>query len=70
MILAYHWHPVGVSPVTAPHLHLGGQLMDVDVGKAHLPTGVVSLQAVLRLAIADLGVAPLRDEWREVLATP
>lgn len=69
-ILAYHWHPVGVSPVTWPHLHIGGSLVGIDLSKAHLPTGVVALQDVLRFAIADLGVEPLRDDWSEVLAGP
>ena len=70
MILAYHWHPVGVSPVTTPHLHLGGQVAGLDLSKAHLPTGIVGLDDVLRFAIVDLGVEPLRGDWREVLATP
>lgn len=67
-MLAYHWHPVGVSPVTWPHLHVSGSLAGIDLGKAHLPTGVVPLQDVLRFAIVDLGVEPLRDDWRAVLA--
>jgi hypothetical protein len=27
----------------------------------------VSIEEVLRLAITELGVEPLRDDWREVL---
>jgi len=70
MILAYHWHPVGVSPVTWPHLHLAGQVAAIPFDKAHLPTGPVTLQDVLRFAIVDLGVEPLRPDWRDVLAAP
>ena len=67
MLLAYHWHPAGLSPVTTPHLHLGGTLAGIDLSKAHLPTGHVALQDVLRFAIVDLGVAPLRDDWEAIL---
>lgn len=70
MLLAYHWHPVGLSPVTTPHFHLGGTLGGIDLSKAHLPSGVVLLHDLLRFAIADLGVEPRRDDWREVLAAP
>ena len=66
-LLAYHWHPTGVSPITFPHLHIGGSVRSVDLSKAHLPTGHVSLQDVLRFAIADLGVLPLRNDWSAVL---
>ena len=63
-ILSYHWHPEGRSDVSVPHLHLGpgateGRVL-ADLAAAHLPTGYISLQAVLRLAIAELGVRPLQ----------
>ena len=67
--LAYHWHPTGNSPITYPHLHIGTATTPLDLSRAHLPTGPVTLAAVVRLAIADLGVAPLRPDWRAVLAT-
>lgn len=31
-ILAYHWHPISVSPVTHPHLHLSSRISPVDIG--------------------------------------
>ena len=31
-ILAYHWHPIGVSSVTFPHLHLSGRLAPLVLG--------------------------------------
>lgn len=68
MVLAYHWHPVGLSHVTMPHLHLGGRLDSLGLSKAHLPTGVVSLPDVLRFAVVELGVEPLREDWRAVLS--
>ena len=66
-IIAYHWHPIGRSPITYPHLHVGGRTPSVGLSKAHLPTGQVSLAAVVRMAITELGVEPLRPDWREVL---
>lgn len=61
MLLAYHCDPAGVRPITFSHLHFGGSVRSVDLSKSHLPTGLVTLQDVLRFAIADLGVEPLRN---------
>lgn len=75
-VLAFHWTPSAAAPnaVTLPHLHIGpaivaGQttIRPRDLHKAHVPTGVVSLAAVVRLAIAEFGVVPLRAEWDRVL---
>ena len=66
-IVSYHWHPAGRSPITVPHLHVGGHTGSVDLSKAHLPTGRVSLVAVIRMTITEFGVEPLRDDWRAVL---
>ena len=67
-LLAYHWHPRGVSAIVWPHLHVSAPVAPLDLSRAHLPTGPVSLPAVLRCAIADLGVRPLRQGWAAVLA--
>ena len=53
----------------APHLHLGPA---ADIGRAalttaHLPTGPVGLHQVLRLAIESFEVAPIRQDWDQVL---
>lgn len=68
-LLAYHWHPSGRSAMTFPHLHLGSA--GVGPGgallRAHLPTGRVALEEVIRLAIVDLGAQPRRADWSEVL---
>ncbi len=66
-LLSYHWHPVGRSPIVWPHVHLPSHTAPVDLSRAHLPTRPVGLEAVLRLAIEDVGVRPLRADWREVL---
>ena len=65
----YHWHPHGESDVTFPHLHLrtGSQLGSTDLSQVHFPTGRVSLEDVLRLAIQELGVTPKRTDWMEAL---
>lgn len=68
-IVAYHWHPDGQSHVRTPHLHLGP---GAEVGRAalltaHLPTGPVHLQDVLRLAIEGLDAEPVRRDWEQVL---
>lgn len=68
-IITYHWHPAGRSAVTYPHLHLGlaATVGYAPLAEAHVPTGRVPLEQVLRLAIRDLGVRPLREDWRDVL---
>ncbi len=70
-VLSYHWHPDTYSHVTTPHLHIGGgvAVWRPDLAKAHIPTGMVTLDAVLLLAIEELAldVQPLRAEWRAIL---
>jgi hypothetical protein len=68
MILTYHCHPSGRSPVTAPHLHVGCRVPLGDFAKVHLPTGHVSLPAVIQMTINELGVEPLRPDWDAVLS--
>ncbi len=68
-VLGYHWHPDSRNPVTHPHLHLGagaGTLL-ADLTRAHLPTGPVSLVDVIRLAVRDFRVRPLRPDWAALL---
>ena len=69
-ILLYHWHPIGASVVETPHLHLkqGAQVGRAEVRNAHLPTGEVSLNAVLRVLIEEMGVNPRRTDWESILA--
>jgi hypothetical protein len=68
-IVAYHWHPDGESDVITPHVHLGAGAAVGHAGlrDAHLPSGLVTLDDVLRLALVNLGAEPLRRDWREVL---
>ncbi|MEA2585574.1 MAG: hypothetical protein QOF33_3659 [Thermomicrobiales bacterium] len=75
-VLSFHWMPHARvnNAVTFPHLHIGpaitaGQtaIRPRDLHKAHIPTGYVSLPAVVRRAITELGVVPLRPDWHETL---
>ncbi len=68
-LVAYHWHPHGDSPITRPHMHVGTDIRVGDrwLGKVHLPTGAVSLDRIVALAIADLGAEPLRDDWERLI---
>ena len=68
-LLAYHWHPVGLSRVRTPHLHLGSFAAGsaISIGETHPPTGIVSLAAIVRFLIEDLEVEPNRPDWDRVL---
>ncbi len=69
--LAYHWHPERREEgqwVTFPHLHVSaGGAVGRRLEKAHLPTGRVALEDVVRLALTDLKVTALRPDWERVL---
>ncbi|MGH2532143.1 MAG: hypothetical protein ACRDJW_07515 [Thermomicrobiales bacterium] len=67
MILSFHWHPEGKSHVVTSHLHVGCRAGNADLSKVHLPTGPVSLVDVIRCAIVEFGVQPLRADCRAVL---
>lgn len=60
-LISWHWHP---GTTGAPHVH-------VAVGpiprRVHLPSGRVSIESVLRLLLADLGVKPTRPDYATVL---
>jgi hypothetical protein len=68
-VLGYHWHPTGHSDVTYPHLHLyaGAGTLQHNLRKAHLPTGRIAIEDVLRLAITHFHVNPFSDNWAEIL---
>lgn len=75
-ILAYHYHPSGVSNVRYPHLHVSGKSPAVDIGRGmeqlsldamHLHTGQISIEDVVQLVIREFGVQPLKPDWERVL---
>jgi hypothetical protein len=75
-IFGFHWTPDSLEPgeVTFPHLHVGpgvtlGRTLKggIDLNKVHVPTGRVSLPAIIRMAIVEFGVKPIRSNWERVL---
>ncbi|MGI8554568.1 MAG: hypothetical protein ACR2PL_27820 [Dehalococcoidia bacterium] len=68
-LVAYHWHPDPPNIITTPHLHLSGgaRVGFAPLAAAHVPTGQIGLDDLLRLAIRDLGVRPLRSDWLAIL---
>ena len=70
-VIAYHWHPEQAG-VDFPHVHIRAKARvgPKDLHKYHLPTNRVTLEAVLRLALSELGVAARhqrRNDWASVL---
>ena len=66
-IVLFHWHPVP-NLVQFPHLHVTAGAGSVTIDpRRHVPTGRVSLEAVIRFAIAELHVRPRRPDWQQVL---
>jgi hypothetical protein len=68
-LLVYHWHPSGVSPQTNPHLHIGpaAELGFKPLQGAHVPTGRIALEELLRMAVVEFGARPRRKDWDQVL---
>lgn len=73
--VSYHRQPQGSIGASNPHLHIGEAAIGaaIQVGprylhRIHFPTGAVALEDVIRLAIAEFGATPLRDDWETVLA--
>jgi len=66
-IILFHWHPFA-NQVPFPHLHMAGGAGSVAIdARRHIPGGWVSLHAVVRFAIVELGVRPLRPDWERIL---
>ena len=68
-IFVYHWHPESrISPTPFPHAHLkaGANIGLAALRMAHLPTGWVVLQDVLRVASEQFGVR-LRNDCETIL---
>jgi hypothetical protein len=62
-MLSWHWHPSTGTPF--PHVHINGA---ADIGrKMHVPSGRVSIESVLRMLVAELGVPARREDWAAVV---
>lgn len=76
-LLVYHWQPgPRYAGPDQPHLHVSARLLastsavderGIDLDKRHLPTGHVTMAAVVRSLITEFGVEPLRADWARVL---
>jgi hypothetical protein len=69
-IAAFHWHPLDAQAgdeMRWPHLHAYGTHPSLTLHRLHLPTGRVSIEAVVRFLIEDLQVVPRRDDWSAIL---
>jgi len=68
--LLFHWHPGGNSTQKRPHVHLGNSLLGRDAvisRKAHVPTGRVALESVIRFLVDEYQVVPLREDHEQIL---
>jgi len=66
-LLAYHWHPYGLSSYSGPHLHIHGQDRGLS-HKHHMPTGRIALERVIRSCVVELGAEARRDDWDKIVA--
>jgi hypothetical protein len=67
-IIAFHWHPAPPGQPDFAHVHIDTHNRPPHIQrKHHVPTGRVSLEAVVRFAIQELGERPLRPAWEHVL---
>lgn len=67
-LFAFHWHP-GVEQVSIPHVHPGSRILSVpSLTNVHVPTGALTAADMVWFAIHELGVAPERADWEQVLA--
>lgn len=67
-LFAWHWHPFGNSSYYEPHAHPFAIDPRLLPSRAHFPTGRISLEQVIRFAIDQLKVEPVRNDWDKVLS--
>jgi hypothetical protein len=69
-VMQYHWHLSVHAHEVNPHLHIGSAQIAEDAVISqghHLPTGRITFEAVIRMAIREFRVEPLLDAWDDVL---
>jgi hypothetical protein len=68
-VISFQWHPNQRSNVKFPHVHMGygSGVTRPELIKAHIPTGRVFPEDVIRFAISDLNVRALRADWTSIL---
>lgn len=76
-LLVFHWQPgSGFRGPDFPHIHVSAALRaqtntvttrELDLDTVHLPTGRVSLEAVVRLLLEEFGIQSQRADWERTL---
>lgn len=77
-LVVFHWQP---GPTFRgpdyPHLHLSASLVarvsaiatrELPLDRVHIPTGRITIDAVVRMLVVEFGVAPLVPDWERRLA--
>lgn len=70
VVVDYHWHPSGSSHEKTPHLHIGSAQIgrDAVISEAHhLPTGRITVEEIIRMAIKEFEIEPYDENWRDTL---
>jgi hypothetical protein len=72
-LLVFHWQPgSGFSGPDFPHVHVSAALtaqvtathsQRLPLDKRHIPTGLITLADVVRMLIAEFGVAERHRDW-------
>jgi len=74
-IIAFQWTPEVNDPCQKryPHLHLGERFTGGDLlpgssfHKMHIPTGRISVESFIRMAIEEFGAEPKKKNWRAII---
>jgi len=77
-LVVFHWQlgPTFRGP-DHPHLHLSASLVarvsatatrELPLDRLHIPTGRITIDAVVRMLVAEFGVAPVVPDWERRLA--
>lgn len=68
-LLEFHWHPESTPKLRWPHLHVIANSQVGDLSRVHFPTGRLSIEDFIRLAIRDFQVKPRipHDDWKKIL---
>ncbi|MBP2422060.1 hypothetical protein [Microbacterium imperiale] len=64
VLWAMHWHPVGDSHETRPHLHMA--IPGAGGARAHRPVPRMTFEEAVEWVI-ESGIDPARDDWMDVL---
>ncbi len=65
--IAFHFHP-GRGRISTPHAHFKTLRDPFPLARAHIPTGIVPLAAVVHMLIDELDAHPLQQNWKRRLS--